>query len=69
MTHIKRVGFLHKPQVEALETYIYLKEVAGNKSSLEVFKSLFDNEKDMLLGLGVPRDEAFDLIGNKEKIE
>lgn len=69
LTHIKRVGFLHKPQVEALETYIYLKEIVGNKSSLEVFKSLFGNEKDMLLGLGVPRDEAFDLIGNKEKIE
>ncbi len=69
LTHIKRVGFLHKPQVEALETYIYLKEIVGNKSSLEVFKSLFDNEKDMLLGLGVPRDEAFDLLGNKEKIE
>ncbi len=69
LTHIKRVGFLHKPQVEALETYIYLKEIVGNKSSLAVFKSLFDNGKDMLLGLGVPRDEAFDLIGNKEKIE
>ncbi len=69
LTHIKRVGFLHKPQIEALETYIYLKEIIGNKSSLEVFKSLFENEKDMLLGLGVPRDEAFDLLGNKEKIE
>jgi len=69
LTHIKRVGFLHKPQVEALETYIYLKEVVGNKSSLEVFKSLFESEKDMLLGLGVSREEAFDLLGNKEKIE
>ena len=69
LTHIKRVGFLHKPQVEALETYIYLKEIIGNKSSLEVFKSLFENEKDMLLGLGVSRDKAFDLLGNKEKIE
>lgn len=69
LTHIKRVGFLHKPQIEALETYIYLKEVVGNKSSLEVFKSLFENEKDMLLGLGVSRDEAFDLLGNKEKVE
>ena len=69
LTHIKRVGFLHKPQIEALETYIYLKEVVGNKSSLEVFKSLFENEKDMLLGLGVSREEAFDLLGNKEKIE
>lgn len=69
LNHIKRVGFLHKPQVEALETYIYLKEVASNKSSLDVFKSLFENEKAMLLGLGVSREEAFDLLGNKEKIE
>src|SRR3989338_6973637 len=69
LTHIKRVGFLHKPQIEALETYIYLKEVVGNKSSLEVFKSLFENEKDMLLGLGVSREEAFDLLGDKKKIE
>ncbi len=68
LTHIKRVGFLHKPQVEALETYIYLKEVIGNKPSLEIFKSLFENEKDMLLGLGIPKDEAFDLLGNQEKI-
>jgi hypothetical protein len=69
LTHIKRVGFLHKPQVEALETYIYLKEVVGNKSSLEVFKSFFSSERDMLLGLGIPKDEAFDLLDDKKKIE
>jgi len=68
LTHIKRVGFLHKPQVEALETYIYLKEIIGNKPSLEVFKSLFESEKDMLLGLGIAKDEAFDLIGNYIRI-
>jgi len=28
LTHIKRVGFLHKPQVEALETYVYLKDAS-----------------------------------------
>ncbi len=69
LTYIKRVGFLHQPQIEALETYIYLKEIIGNKSSLAVFKSLFESEKDMLLGLGVSREEAFDLLGNEEKIE
>lgn len=69
LTHIKRAGFLHKPQIEALETYIYLKEVVGNKSSLEVFKSFFSSEREMLLGLGVPKDEAFDLLDDKKKIE
>ena len=68
LIHIKRVGFLHKPQVEALETYIYLKEIIGNKSSLEVFKSFFENKKDMLLGLGISKEEAFDLIDDEERI-
>jgi len=69
LSHIKRVGFLHRPQLEALETYIYLKEIVRNKSSLEIFKSLFDNDKDMLLGLGVSKEEAFNLIGDKDRIE
>lgn len=68
LTHIKRVGYLHRPQVEALETYIYLKEVVGNRPSLETFKTFFKSEKEMLLGLGVPKDEAFDLLDNKKKI-
>jgi len=33
-----------------------------------LFQSLFDNEKEMLLAL-VSKDEAFDLLGNKEKIK
>lgn len=68
LIHIKRVGFLHQPQFEALETYVYLKEVVGNKPSMEIFQSLFKDEKEMLLAL-VSKDEAFDLLGNKEKIE
>jgi len=67
--HIRRVGFLHAPQIEALETYIYLKEIEGNKSSLEVFRGTFGNEKELLLGLGVSKDKAFDLMGNKEEIK
>ncbi len=69
LSHIKRVGFLYEPQREAFETYIYLKEIAGNKSSLEIFKTFFNGEKEMILGLGVPKDEAFDLIGDKKKIK
>jgi hypothetical protein len=69
LSHIKRVGFLHAPQLEALETYIYLKEVAGNKASVDIFNSFFNNEKDMLLGLGVPREQAFDLLGDKKAID
>ncbi|HOX30540.1 MAG TPA: DEAD/DEAH box helicase family protein [Candidatus Paceibacterota bacterium] len=69
LTHIKRVGFLHAPQVEALETYIYLKEIIGNKPSLEVFRLSFASEKELLIGLGIPKSEAFELIGNDKEIE
>ncbi|MFZ2556175.1 MAG: DEAD/DEAH box helicase family protein [Minisyncoccia bacterium] len=68
LSYINRVAFLHKPQIEALETYIYLKEIVGNKSSLDVFRSFFTSDKELLLGLGVSKDKAFDLIGNEEEI-
>lgn len=68
LNHIKRVGFLHAPQVEALETYIYLKEIENNKHSMEVFRSFFETEKDLLLAL-IPKEEAFDLIGNAEAVQ
>lgn len=68
LSHIKRVGFLHEPQIEALETYIYLKEIAGNKPNTEVFKSFYSDDGEMLLGLGIPKYKAFDLIGNTAKI-
>ncbi len=68
LKHIKSVHFLHAPQIEALETYMYLKEIEGNKHSLEVFRSSFANEKEMLLAL-VPKEQAFDLIGNTKEIQ
>ncbi len=69
LTHIKRVGFLHKPQIEALETYIYLKEVVGNKSSLEVFKSLFSDEISSLEGVGVSEREILQILRANDKEE
>ena len=67
LNHIKRIGFLHAPQVEALETYIFLKEVVGNKPTIEVVKSLFDNERDLILSLGISEKEAFELAFDKDK--
>lgn len=69
LSHIRRVAYLHEPQMEALETYIYLKEVVGNKTSIELFRSLFADDKELLLGLGVSKEKAFDLIGNDAEIE
>lgn len=62
IAHVRRVRFLHEPQIEALETYIYLKEVAGNRPSAEVFGSLFEKQTDLLRALGVPDRAIVDFI-------
>lgn len=69
LAHIKRVSYLHGPQIEALETYIFLKEVIGNKPSVEVFKQSFDDERDLIRALGLSDREAFDLAFDKKKDE
>ncbi len=69
LAHIRRVSFLHGPQIEALETYIFLKEVIGNKPSVEVFKQSFDDERDLIRALGLSDKEAFELAFDKKKDE
>src|SRR5207253_2514826 len=69
LDHIKRVAFLHAPQVEALETYIYLKEIVGNKSSLEIFRASFANELEFMRALGIPDKEALELAYDKKRGE
>lgn len=69
LNHIKKVGFLHEPQIEALETYIYLKEILGNKSSADIVKVIFDNEKDLISSLGLSKEEAYELVFDKDKEE
>ncbi len=67
LKYIKSVRFLHAPQVEALETYIYLKEVVGNKHSLSVFRSLFEDERELLRALGTSDADALDIAYDKAK--
>ncbi|MDO8609016.1 MAG: DEAD/DEAH box helicase family protein [bacterium] len=69
LNHIKKVGFLHKPQVKALETYIYLKEILNNKPSFEIVKKIFDNEKDLISSLGLSKEQAYELVFDKNKEE
>jgi type III restriction enzyme len=69
LAHIRRVAFLHEPQIEALETYIFLKEVIGNKPSVEVFRQSFENELELIRALGISDKEAFELAYDKKKDE
>lgn len=69
LSHIRRVAFLHEPQVEALETYIYLKEVVGNKPSVELFRQSFESELELIRALGISEKEATELAYDKKKEE
>lgn len=62
LNYVKRVGFLHEPQIEALETYIYIKEVLNNKPTSEIFKDTFAKKSDLLRSLGVPERQISDIM-------
>jgi len=67
LRHINSVAYLHQPQIEALETYIYLKEILNNKPTYQAMRSIFKNEKDLILALGLSQDEALELAFDPDK--
>jgi type III restriction enzyme len=69
LSHIQRTAFLHKPQIEALETYIYLKEIAGNKPADELFKECFPDQIDALTALGYSDADAFKFLKEKRSLD
>ncbi len=69
LNYVKRVGFLHEPQMEALETYIYIKEILKNKPTSEIFQDTFSKKSDLLRSLGIPEREISDIIESDNKDE
>ena len=62
LNYVKRIGFLHEPQIEALETYIYIKEVLKNKPTSEIFQDTFAKKSDLLRSLGVVERRISDIM-------
>jgi hypothetical protein len=62
LNHIKRVSFLHEPQIEALETYIYIKEILNNKPTGDIFQNTFTKKSDLLRFLGIPERKISDIM-------
>lgn len=69
LTHIKSAAFLHEPQVEAFETYVYLKEVANNPTTPALVNYVYSDRKSLLLALGLSPEELIDLLSDPEKAE
>lgn len=69
LNYVKRVGFLHEPQVQALETYVYLKEILENKPTGELFQNTFTKKSDLLRSLSIPERQITDLMeaDNRDK--
>ncbi len=62
LNYVKRIGFLHEPQIEALETYVYIKEILDNKPTSEIFKDTFTKKSDLLRSLGVSDRQISDIM-------
>lgn len=69
LSHIKRIAFLHKPQIEALETYIYLKEILGNKATAKIFNGYFPEPIDALGALGYGDAESFRFLKDRKSLD
>ncbi|HEY4756381.1 MAG TPA: hypothetical protein VIH28_10025, partial [Ignavibacteriaceae bacterium] len=50
---IQSLRYLRKAQIEALETYWYLRLVEGTPQIFELYSKLFDDKKELLSALGI----------------
>jgi type III restriction enzyme len=69
LNYVKRIGFLHEPQIEALETYIYIKEVLENRPTGEIFKDAFSKKSELLRSFGVPERQISDIMEAENRDE
>lgn len=58
LRHMDDVRFLHEPQKEAFDTYVYLKEIANNAPIPEIVAELAGTNETLLRGLGFSEGEA-----------
>lgn len=67
LNHIYKIGFLYEPQIEAFETYIYLKEILGNKTTSEIVPTLYENERELIESLPITSQEKYDLAFDENR--
>lgn len=69
INYIKKVGYLHQPQLEAFETYVYLKEIVGNVPFTKLVKTIFDDDRSIIELLELNKEETLDILLSKDKDE
>ena len=67
LRHIKSINYLYTPQIEALETYIYLKEILNNKPTSNIITNLFDSTKELIDLLPITNEEKYNLAFDADR--
>lgn len=67
LNHIYKRDYLYRPQKEAFETYIYLKEVLGNKTTSDIIPLLYESERELIDSLSISQNLKLDLAYNPER--
>ena len=69
LKYITTTKYLRDPQIEAFETYVYLKEVLWNKPIWDlIFDTIWD-KKELIKSLWLSQDEMLDLMMSPDKME
>lgn len=69
LRHIRRVEWLRPPQVDALELYIYLKEVRGNPTTQQLYRDVLLGDIEGKPALELTAEELERLQAAKAQIE
>jgi hypothetical protein len=67
LNHIYKVNYLYRPQKEAFETYVYIKEILGNKTTSNIIPSLYESDRELIESLLISPDEKVDLAYDPER--
>ncbi len=67
LKHIYKINYLYTPQKEAFETYVYLKEILGNKTTAEIIPNLYESERDLISSFSLSNEEVLNLAYDPEK--
>ena len=69
LRYIKLQNFLRKPQLQALETYIYLKELCKNKPLSDVYMDIVDHKTLRKELCSLDEREEMEDATNNEKLQ
>ncbi len=69
LNFINSTWYLREPQIEAFETYVYIKEILWNKPIWDLIFDVVWDKKELIKSLWLSSDEMLDLVMNPEKMD